>query len=145
MAAPTKTKTASTKDSQNKKPRPTGNTHAPAETITTSWASTAPEITLIEYGSSKPEKAAYDKEQERIKADIEALQAKVVCIVSVLCLHLAFHFGFRSCVSLCAFRGVLSTGTRHLHDLVSMPAGIRSVYNASMPALRSLRASVRPF
>jgi hypothetical protein len=145
MAAPTKTKTASTKDSQNKKPKPTGNIHAPAETITTSWASTAPEITLIEYGSSKPERAAYDKEQERIKADIEALQAKVVCAVSILSLYLAFYFEFRSCISFCTFCGVLNVGTRCLHGLLSVPAGVGSVHNASMSAPRSLGASIRPF
>lgn len=34
-------------------------------------------ITLIEYGSNKPDKAAYDREQETIKAEIDALQVKV--------------------------------------------------------------------
>lgn len=81
MAAPTKTKTASTKDSQHKKPKTTsGNVHAPTETVTTSRASPSSEITLIEYGSSRPERAAYDKEQERIKAEIEVLQAKANAI-----------------------------------------------------------------
>lgn len=31
-------------------------------------------------GSGKPEKAAYDAEQEKIKTEIDSLQVKLVCI-----------------------------------------------------------------
>lgn len=34
---------------------------------------------FITYGSGKPEKAQYDAEQNKIKADIDAVQAKLVC------------------------------------------------------------------
>ncbi|KAF9646030.1 hypothetical protein BDM02DRAFT_375296 [Thelephora ganbajun] len=85
MAAPTKTKTASTKDSQNKKPKATtGNAYGtPASTETTTTTTTtslASTITLIEYGTGKPDKASYDKEQEKIKAEIDALQVKADAI-----------------------------------------------------------------
>ena len=86
MAAPTKTKTASTKDSQTKKPKTaTPNGHGtPASTETTTTTSLASTITLIEYGAGRPDKASYDKEQETIKAEIDALQAKAVCVAFVL-------------------------------------------------------------
>lgn len=44
------------------------------------------EITLADYGSSgKPERSVFDKEQEKIKTEIDALQVKLVCIAR-------FHF-----------------------------------------------------
>lgn len=41
-------------------------------------ASTTAQITLIEYGTAKPEKSAYDAEQNKIKAEIETVQARLV-------------------------------------------------------------------
>ena len=38
--------------------------------------------------SSKPDKAAHDAELQRIKAEIDGLQEKLVCHVSCLCLLL---------------------------------------------------------
>lgn len=37
------------------------------------------------YGPGKPEKSAYEKEQEQIKAQIDALQAKVVRVLVLAC------------------------------------------------------------
>lgn len=97
MAAPAKTKKASAKDSQNKKPKPTSGTPDFTETTTTTTTtSPASTITLIEYGTGRPDKASYDKEQEKIKAEIDALQVKAVCVLFVLnlnsCFRLEFHF-----------------------------------------------------
>lgn len=83
MAAPNKTKAVSTKGSQNDKPKSaSGSVHASTKADMTSRASPASGITLIEYGSGKPNKVAYNKEQERIKVEIEPLQIKLVGVVS---------------------------------------------------------------
>ena len=113
MAAPNKTKAASTKDSRNNKPKSaSGSVHAPTEADMTPRASPASGIRLIEYGSGKPNKAAYNREQERIKAEIEPLQVKPVRVVFVVSSHMAFPYGFCSCGVFCTFRGVVSVGCR---------------------------------
>lgn len=45
----------------------------------TPTVSTAETHEFVVYGSGKPEKALYDAEQNKIKAEIDALQAKLVC------------------------------------------------------------------
>jgi len=98
MAAPTKTKTASTKDSQTKKPKSATNGHGtPTSTeTTTTTIPLASTITLIEYGAGRPDKASYDKEQETIKAGIDALQVKFVRVAFVLSFQFVPGFQFES-------------------------------------------------
>lgn len=48
----------------------------------------APVLAPSSSSAGKPDKAANDAEQQRIKADIDALQEKLVCHVSRLCLLL---------------------------------------------------------
>ena len=45
---------------------------------------------FVEYGPGKPDKALYDAEQDRLKAEIDALQVKMVCsrVTSSNALHL---------------------------------------------------------
>lgn len=38
--------------------------------------------TVHNYGPGKPDKSIYDAEQEKVKAEIEAVQVKLVCYVS---------------------------------------------------------------
>jgi hypothetical protein len=94
MMAPNKTKTTSTKDPQNNKLKTTSGNVRTSTEITVSRDS---QIALVEYSSGKPDKAAYNQEQEKIKAEIEPLQVKLVCVVLVLGLRFAFRFGY-SCV-----------------------------------------------
>ena len=59
-----------------KKPKsatPSG-TASPAVTVTE-----VQEFTYVVYGTGKPDKALYDAEQNKIKAEIDALQVKLVC------------------------------------------------------------------
>ena len=44
------------------------------------------EFTPVVYGSGRPDKAQYDAEQNKIKAEIDALQVKLVGTEYVLCL-----------------------------------------------------------
>jgi hypothetical protein len=46
----------------------------------------APALAPSSSSSGKPDKSAHDAEQQRIKAEIDALQEKLVCHVSRLCL-----------------------------------------------------------
>jgi hypothetical protein len=48
----------------------------------------APVLAPSSSSSGKPDKAAHDAEQQRIKGEIDALQEKLVCDVSRLCLLL---------------------------------------------------------
>ena len=49
-------------------------TASPAVTVTE-----VQEFTYVVYGTGKPDKALYDAEQNKIKAEIDALQVKLVC------------------------------------------------------------------
>ena len=75
-----KTKSAATNGAPKK-------AKSPAPSSTDSPA-TAPaeiqEFTPVTYGPGKPDKALYDAEQNKIKAEIDALQAKLVCSRSAL-------------------------------------------------------------
>jgi hypothetical protein len=78
MAAPTKSKSASA-SAVNKKDKAANGTTEPVPAPAASPAPTpAVQITLAEYVSGKPERSVFDKEQEKIKAEIDALQAKLV-------------------------------------------------------------------
>ena len=48
----------------------------------------APVLAPSPSSSGKPDKSAHDAEQQRIKSEIDALQEKLVCHVSHLCLLL---------------------------------------------------------
>ena len=77
-----KTKSAATNGAPKK-------AKSPAPSSTDSPA-TAPaeiqEFTPVTYGPGKPDKALYDAEQNKIKAEIDALQVKLVGTEYVLCL-----------------------------------------------------------
>ena len=124
MVAPTKTKAASAKDPQTKRPKSaTANVHpASTETTTTTTTTTTTSpvsaITLVEYGSGKPDKASYDKEQERIKAEIDVLQARAVCVIFVLLFHFVRRFRFESDSSVLSCVCVVFCYGR-LHDSLS--------------------------
>lgn len=66
-----------------KKTKPSAPSSTGTSTPVTSTHVAAPEhssaFEFITYGSGKPEKAQYDAEQNKIKADIDAVQAKLVC------------------------------------------------------------------
>jgi hypothetical protein len=75
-AAKTKPTTTNGAAAKGKASKPPSSTSAPipaASSNDTSAGASAPPS-----GSAKPDKSAYDAEQEKIKADIEALQAKLV-------------------------------------------------------------------
>lgn len=73
---------ASTKAKQNgagKKPKaPSPSTGTSTPVTTASTPVTSAQIELAVYGSGRPEKAAYDAEQNKIKAEIDVLQARLV-------------------------------------------------------------------
>lgn len=48
----------------------------------------APVLAPSSSSSSKPDKAAHDAELQRIKTEIDAMQEKLVCHISCLCLLL---------------------------------------------------------
>ncbi|KAF9782830.1 hypothetical protein BJ322DRAFT_1110709 [Thelephora terrestris] len=83
MTAPNKTKTTSTKDPQNNKLKTTSGNVRTSTEITVSRDS---QITLVEYSPGKPDKAAYNQEQEKIKAEIEPLQVKLNSVKGIISL-----------------------------------------------------------
>lgn len=87
MAATSKSKSAASNAVNKKAAKPENGTAVPAAAAAPTKST---EITLADYGSSgKPERSIFDKEQEKIKTEIEALQVKLVD-------PLHFHFWIRT-------------------------------------------------
>ena len=80
MAPKTKSAVANGTSQKQKSATPSG-TSSPATV-----AAEVQEFTPVVYGSGRPDKAQYDAEQNKIKAEIDALQVKLVGTEYVLCL-----------------------------------------------------------
>ena len=85
---------ASTKAKQSngagKKPKASAPSTGTSTPVTTASAPvTSAQIELTVYGSGRPEKATYDAEQTKIKAEIDVLQVRLVrtlcCFRHILC------------------------------------------------------------
>ena len=74
--ASTKTKQTNGAGKKSKVSSPSTGTSTPVTTASATVSSTQIELTV--YGSGRPEKAAYDAEQNKIKAEIEVLQTRLV-------------------------------------------------------------------